>query len=185
MSGTNKPSSSLGTTTSLGPWPGPEAMIRPKLRHVRSVSATTAPYHVSNTVDPMAFKGDFKMPVRVHRPVSRSHSVDIEEYFVARLEKRRQFRVALSLLTVIGWNFVTWLPYFATYFMLTLDLIEETSPVVSAVMYLFLYSAAGFNTLIYASRCTDIKEEFTNLYYYVKLLQRKTSSVMSVSNLTI
>ena len=87
----------------------------------------------------------------------------LQEYYIARLEVRKQFVVALSLLTVIGWNFITWLPYFSTYLMLTLDVIEAASPIVSAVMYVFLYSSTGFNTMLYAARCPDIRQEVVAL----------------------
>ncbi|KAL5270015.1 hypothetical protein ACHWQZ_G003484 [Mnemiopsis leidyi] len=90
----------------------------------------------------------------------RVHSAEQLDQYIGDVERRKQFSVAISLLAVIMFNLLTWLPYCINYLTLTLDVVERVKPLASAIMYSFLYSSVGFNTIIYSSRCRDIKEEF-------------------------
>ena len=107
----------------------------------------------------------------------RVHSAEQLDQYIGDLERRKQFSVAISLLAVIMFNLVTWLPYCINYLTLTLDVVERVKPLASAIMYSFLYSSVGFNTIIYSSRCRDIKEEFGRVVGRVRELIRKDKTV--------
>ena len=110
----------------------------------------------------------------------RVHSAEQLEQYIGDLERRKQFSVAISLLTVILFNLVTWLPYCINYLSLTLDFVDRVKPLASAIMYSFLYCSVGFNTIIYSFRCRDIKEEFARLVGRVKVLVRRQNKTVRV-----
>ena len=105
-----------------------------------------------------------------HSSEPRVRSAEQVDQYIGELERRKQFSVAISLLTVILFNLVTWLPYCVNYLSLTLDFVETVKPLASAIMYSFLYLSVGFNTIIYSSRCRDIREEFVRVVGRVKLV---------------
>ena len=86
------------------------------------------------------------------------------------IEQKTQFRVAASLLAVIVFNLLTWLPYCINYTRLTLGLVDRVQPLDAAVMYSVLFCSVCFNTLIYAATCRDIKMQVAKTARSCKIL---------------
>lgn len=74
------------------------------------------------------------------------------------MERGKQFKIAVSLLAVITFNCVSWLPQCIHQLLLILNMVTEARPLTTGVLCCFLYSAVCLNALIYSARCRDIKD---------------------------